>query len=532
MLKSLKFDKQIVFGDIKSGLIVFLIALPLSIGIAIASGAPPTAGLLAAVVGGILGSWLGGAYVTINGPAAGLIVVVLSAVETLGRYNPEQGFAMALAAIVGAGILQIFFGFMKWAQYGLVIPSAVVHGMLSAIGAIIIAKQIPTLLGVKATAHSIIGLYLEVPTEISHLNPQIAFIGVVCLLITLFLPKLNVSFVKKVPTALIVVVTGIALGKYFDLEHEHTVRYYWWSGDVNANYLLNLPQNLKDAIVIPNFSRFFTMDNFIAVISIALIGTIESVLSTFAVDKLDKEKRTSDLDKDLLSKGVCNTFLGFIGGLPIISEIVRSSANIDNGARTPLSNFVHGVMILVFVAFFPNLLHQVPLAALSALLIGVGWRLAHPTQFVHAKEIGRDNITTYLVTFITTLASDLLIGVAAGVVTKLVLTFMAGVKPRDLLKLKINTVDLGNETQIKIQGPIVFTNSLQLKRELDKNMQGNKPVTLDLSQVTFIGHSVMDMIDRTKGNYENNGTKIVLKNNEHLRPLSSHALATRKGVRV
>lgn len=516
------------FKDLKAGFIIFLIALPLSVGIALASGAPASAGLLAAIVGGVLGSLLGGSELTINGPAAGLIVVVLGAVESLGQGDTLTGFRYALAAMIAAGALQVVMGLFGLASLGLAFPSAVIHGMLSAIGAIIIIKQVPVLLGVKPMAKSIFGMMLEIPRDVANLNPEVAFIGIASVFIMFIGPSLAPRLTKKLPLPLVVVCLGIFLSRYFDLEHHHSVQFLFWKSEISPGYLLNVPSRLAESIVYPDFGRFFSIANLAAVFSISIIASIESVLSTFAVDKLDPLRRTSDLNRDLWSKGICNILLGFIGGLPIISEIVRSSANIENGANSRRANFFHGLFILAFLMAFPGLLHSIPLAALAAILIFVGWRLAHPSQFKHAVHIGPDHIAAFLVTFLTTLATDLLIGVVVGVAAELLIAVFHRVSAKDLVRLRYETAIEGESATIVVLSPLVFSNSLRLRAMLMKNLEEKRNVVLNLTRSAFIDHTVMDQLNRMKDSFESAGLKIKQVFCESHLPISEHPLAARK----
>lgn len=520
-----------VLPDVRSGFIVFLIALPLSVGISIASGAPASAGLLSAIVGGIIGSWLGGSEMTINGSAAGLIVVVLGAIESLGQGDALLGFQYMLAAMMVVGLLQIALGWFKLANIGLAFPSSVVHGMLAAIGAIIIAKQFPVLLGVRVESKEILELYAEIPHELANLNPEVGFIGFASLVILFGTNWLFPNFAKKVPVPILVVIVGIGLGAFFDLQHEHQVEFWNWSGKVSEKALLTVPSNLKDSLMFPNFDKIGTLASIMAVFSILIIASIESVISTFAVDKLDPQKRSADLNRDLLSKGICNIILGAIGGLPIISEIVRSSANISNGAKTRKSNFFHGVFILVFLAFFPAVLHLIPLAALAAILIFVGWRLAHPSQLFHAYHVGKEQGLIFGVTFITTLATDLLVGVLVGVALKFVIVLYHGVQLKELFRLSVQKSELsGNVTQIEVQSPAVFSNSLVLRRILSEELSRKQSVSLDMSHARLVDHTTMDQLSRFQETFKNAGLALSFDFPEVYEPVSEHPLAARKRV--
>lgn len=516
------------FADLRSGFIVFLIALPLSVGIAIASGAPASAGLFAAIVGGIVGSWLGGSEMTINGPAAGLIVVVFGAIESLGQGDLSLGFKYFLAAVIAAGVVQMALGLAKMANVGLAFPGSVIHGMLSAIGAIIIVKQMPVLIGVKPAAKSVFGILLEVPHALTQLNPDSALIGGLSLVLLFGVPKFFPGFARRVPIPLVVVVTGVALGRILDLEHHHTVRFLNWVGEDDPNMLLNVPSRIGDSMVRPDFARFWTMDNLKAVFSITIIASIESVLSTYAVDKLDPKRRVSDLNRDLFSKGACNLLLGLIGGLPIISEIVRSSANIANGAASRFSNFFHGLLILVFLLLFPTTLHTIPLASLAAILISVGWRLSHPSHFQHAWKIGREHFAAFVVTFVVTLATDLLVGVAVGIVTELLIAAYHGVTPMQLFRIQHRREARESDETIEISSPLVFVNILQLRRLLSEPLRARRSVTLHLVEGSFIDHSVMDQIDRMIELYTREGLKLDYRLSEEHQPLSGHPLAARR----
>ena len=276
-------------SDVLAGFIIFLIALPLSLGIAAASGAPPIAGIIAAVVGGMLVSFLGGSYVTINGPAAGLIVVCLHAIETLGRGDKLLGFELFLAAIVVVGIIQIVLGLLRAGILATFFPPSVIHGMLTSIGIIIIAKQIHVAFGSHPESKSIIGLLVEVPTDILHwnLNPELAFIGLACLIIAIVWPMIKIKYLNYIPAPLVAVLAGVAMGQYFDLDHSHPYLFLEHKFELGPNFLVNLPQNMDKIFTFPNFSRTLTMDFFLAVFSIFFVNSLESILSTVAVDKLD-----------------------------------------------------------------------------------------------------------------------------------------------------------------------------------------------------------------------------------------------------
>src|SRR5687768_11525962 len=339
-------------ADVVSGFLVFLIALPLCLAIAKASGFPEIAGVFTAVVGGFVTPWISDSHLTIKGPAAGLIVIVLGAVTDFGFVPTPQSAAdaagnleayrMVLAVGVAAAVVQILFGIFRAGALGDFFPSSAVHGLLSAIGVIIISKQVPVALGVTPHGKEPLELLAEIPQALTRLNPEIATIGLVSLLILFLFPLIKNSFVRKIPAALVVLAAAVPLAMFFDLGHQHDYTVLGHHYTVNNKFLVNVPANLASAVTLPDFSVFANPDltwTWIKwVFMSSLIGSLESLLSAKAVDILDHERRKTDLNRDLLAVGTANLVSSTIGGLPMISEIVRSRANIDNGAKSKFSN--------------------------------------------------------------------------------------------------------------------------------------------------------------------------------------------------
>ena len=502
---------------------VFLIALPLSLGISLASGAPPAAGLLAAIVGGMVGSWLGGSALTINGPAAGLIVIVLGAVQDLGQGDAMLGFKRTLAATVIAGLIQIIFGALKLGRYGISVPTSVLHGMMAAIGISIAAKQVHVAFGVAPVAKTIPGLIAEIPHSFSNFNPEVLIVALFSAVILLWMMKLPEKITTFLPPALVVVISGIGLASFLDFEHEHTVAAHMTTMSAGPKFLLNLPDHIASLFNFPDFSSIGEGVFWKWVITLALVASLESLLSAVAVDRMDPEKRTTDLNRELLSKGVCNSILGAIGGLPLIAEIVRSTANIKSGATGKLSNFLHGALILVFVATAPHLLHKIPLAALAVILISVGIRLANPAQLLHVAEIGKGHALAFLITIIMTLAEDLLVGVFCGLIVELGYALFYGVSIKSLFKVRFQKNDADSHVEFRVDGPVVFSNWVGISDELDR-VQKKKKVRLDLSDALLVDHSTMEHIDRLRSQgYTVDHLEVVFHPSHE--PISSHPMA-------
>lgn len=515
-------------SDILSGFLVFLIALPLCLGIAMASGFPPISGIMTAVVGGMLVTLFQGSHVTIKGPAAGLIVIVIGCVEALGKGDPMLGYKLTLAVIVVSGIIQILFGVFRTGVLGDFFPSSAVHGLIAAIGVIIASKEIHKALGVTSQSKDPLHLIAEIPNSIAHMNPEIALISFVSLLILFTLPLIKNKWVKRIPAPMVVILIAIPLGHYFDLEHAH--KYLFLDGheyEVGPNFLVTLPDKITDGFTFPDFSQIFTGESIYWIVMFALVGSLESLLSTKAVDILDPYKRKANLNKDLFAVGIGNTICGFIGALPMISEIVRSSANINNGAKTRWSNFFHGLFLLLFVALLPALIHQIPLAALSAMLIFTGYKLASPKVFAETFKVGKEQLLIFVSTLIVTLATDLIIGIVFGILVNFIIHLFAGSSFGSLIRSRFNvTKDELNTYTLQIKGAAVFSNYLGFKKQLDKIPSGNK-IILDFSHARIIDHTVMEHLHHYGEDYTRAGGQLAIQGMEKFNSKSSHPLAYR-----
>jgi len=512
--------------EISAGFILFLIALPLSVGIAIASGAPPSAGIIAAVIGGILGSIFSGGHVMINGPAAGLSVILLAAIQDLGQGNGLLGFRFALAATVVAGGLQVLFGFLGVGSLGLAFPSAAIHGLLAAIGAIIMAKQFHVLMGVTPSGKTIVSLIGEVPHSIMNMNPAIALIGLGSLALLVGLTLTRLRTLKAIPAPLAAVAFGVGAGFLFDLHHSHKVMLLNHAFDLSPSFLLTVPQTLANFIILPDFSQVLSAGSIQAIITIALVASIESTLSAHAVDTLDPRRRKTNFNSDLVGKGFCNMICGAIGGLPIITEIVRSSANVANGATTRWSNFFHGAFILFFVALFPLVLHDIPLAALAAILLVVGFRLAHPRTFRHMWHMGWDQFVVFAITFTVCLMTDILVGVLVGFALELMLNAVRTQRLQELFRLRANVKDDGDSALISVKGPAVFSNFLALKRKIDAYV-GSMNVKVDLRSARLVDHTVMEHLKRYLDESADKVYDFDIVFSRIHRPVAAHPLAGR-----
>lgn len=515
-------------SDLVAGFLVFLIALPLSLGISMASGFPPVAGIFSAIIGGLVVTLFMGARVTIKGPAAGLIVIALGCIEELSRgADPMLGYQYALAVIVAAGVVQVVFGLIRAGVMADFFPTAAVHGMLAAIGIIIASKQMHVMVGVDPAAKTPLGQIAELPQRFVSFNPEVALIGLLSLAILVIMPRLRHPIVRKIPAPLVVLLMAVPLGVYFDLDHAHNYRFAGAEYHLGPEMLVNKLEDLLATVTMPDFSRLASWTSIKWIIAFALVGSIESVASAKAVDTLDPYKRKSDFNRDLLAVGIGNTASGMIGGLPMISEIVRSSANINNGARTRWANFFHGMFLLGFVVLAPGLIHMIPKSALAAMLVFTGFRLAHPREFIHTAQVGKDQLLVFLVTIAVTVGEDLLLGIFAGIFTKLVLHVVRGAPLSALFRPDLDIVEVdATTTRITARKAAIFSNYIGLKRAIDR-VPAPRNVVIDLHQTRLVDHTVMERLHELARDMEHEGRELHVVGLEAHKPVSRDHLAAR-----
>ncbi len=482
-----------LFGGIKenfpSGLVVFLVALPLCLGIALASGAPPLSGVIAGIVGGIVVGLISNSNISVSGPAAGLTAIVLVAITDLGA------FELFLCAGIIAGILQLILGFIRAGSISNYFPNNVIEGMLAGIGIIIILKQIPHALGFDNDYEGNESLFNE-GFNVGYFSELFGAIHPGAIIVTLVSVAILLAWdhipalkrLKLLPGALVAVITGILLNEFFKMSGSALA--------VSDNHLVTLPvpqsvEDFKNMITFPDLSGFTNTKVWIVGATIAIVASIETLLCIEASDRLDARRRITDTNLELKAQGIGNLISSFIGGLPMTSVVVRSSANANAGATSKASVIIHGVLLLICVLTIPVILNKIPLATLAAVLILVGYKLAKPATFKHFWHNGKYQFIPFLATVLAVVFTDLLKGVGIGLLISIFYILQGNMKRAYYLSREsLNDAD---EITIKLAEEVSFLNKAAIKKTL-KNVKSGSKVIIDAQTTSYITTDVLEMI--------------------------------------
>lgn len=509
-------------NDLSAAVSVSLVALPLALGIAVASGVTPMAGLLSAIIAGVVTTFFRGGNLSINGPAAGLIAAILGGLVALdGNIN------YVLAAIVISGGIQIVLGLLKMGRFAKLLPSSVLHGILAAIGVIIFAKQIHYALGTTSNAESIIGTLQDVFYKLPEINPFVFIISFVGILVLVFYKKINQKFIRIIPAPMWVLLLSLPIVFGFDFFTSQDISLFGNAYSIGPELLIDIPENPLDSIMHPDFGMIATLPFWLTVLSITTIATVVTLASARAVDKLDPYKRTTNLNKDLVGVGLSTMVSGALGGLPIITVIVRSTVNVNSNAKTKWSNLYHGIFLILFVVILAPVIRSVPLAALAAILVHTGFKLASPKVFKQAYDQGVEQLLFLTSTLVITLFFGLLYGIAGGILITLVLQMLlAKVGFRKFFKMiyksgsKVYKLDNGTY-DLKLKGIANFLYALQLDKLLKEIPKGSK-VRIDMSQTRLVDLSIMENMIEFKRIHDNEGGDVELVGLDNHVSSSSH----------
>lgn len=493
MKRTIKYYRLIwLKHDLPAGLSVFFVALPLCLGIALASGAPLYAGILSGIIGGLVVSLISGSQLAVSGPAAGLTTLVAASIISLGDYRTF------LLTVVVAGLFQLILGVLKLGVIANYFPSSVIKGMLASIGIILIIKQVPIALGYDLPdfwSSGVLKLFSTESTPINfnsfshHITAGTLLISILSLIVLFLLQLPFANKLKTIPAPLIVVVLGVVINLIFNSVTSNF--------SLKQSQLVNIPANIFNEIQFPDLTNIFSnaqiwKDGF----TIGLLATLETLLCIEAIDKLDRHNRITPVNRELVAQGVGNMVCGFLGAIPITAVVVRGSANIDAGGRTKLSAFTHGLFLLFAVLLVPFLLNKIPFASLAAILIITGYNLTKPKLYRSMWSLGWKQFLPFILTIIVILATDLLIGVSIGLLLSIYFIIRSNFKTEFKITKRIIN---GIETEhIKLNSDVTFLNKVSLKKALDEVAEYSV-LTIDGSECKFIDYDILEIISE----YEN-----------------------------
>lgn len=507
-------------------------AVPMSLGIAIASGFPPMAGVVTAIIGGLVISFFSTSAVAIKGPAGGLSAIMLACVLALGQNHPAAGYTLALGVVVVAGFIQVLMGMLKMGGIAAFFPASTIHGMLAALGLALAVKQVHLALGVVPSSTGFWPLLAELPHSIEELDPKSLMISILTLFIMIGMSYAPSKIIKAIPSPLIVLAFVVPLGYIWNLSvlHEYEIGKKVFTSTPEMA-LLQLPENIWAGFVFPDFSAYNTFEFWEYAILLALAATIETLVSAKAIDKLDPQKRYTKPNADLVALGAGNILCGFIGGLPMICESKRSVININNGAQTAMSNFFHGAFVLVMVWAGVGLLKNIPSAALAAMLVYTGAKMATPSELSKSYKIGFEQFTVFLTTLLVTLSFNFIWGLIAGMAMEWIIQMRFGIKFISLIKPNIK-VYKNSESQydVRFLGPAVFSNYPFIQAKL-KQIPLSAAVNFDFTKATLIDHTFMEHLQHYEEHKSIYQGSISLSGLDYHKHLSDHPLASKRIVK-
>jgi carbonic anhydrase len=509
--------------DLLAGLVVSLVSLPFSLGIAIASGAPPITGLTSAIIAGLVLPFLGGSYVTISGPAAGLAPALFAGMILLGRGDLKAGYPILLVAIALTGVVQVIMAKFKMARFSAIFPTSVVEGMLAAIGLLIVAKQLPLILGTNFKAHEFWAIVRETPSRFMQMDPKVFLLGIFCLALIFAIASLRARWAKVVPPQVIAAAVGLILGWFLGLKGDH---------------LIFIPDHpFQNGFQFPHFSQVFSDQSLwmavaTTVLTLTLIDGVESLATIAAIDRIDPFRRKSDPNRTLNAMGISNLCSSLAGGLTIIPGGVKSTTSILSGGRTQWANFYNACFLIIYLLLGRGLINMMPYTVLGAIVLYTGYKLCAPKVWKHVAHVGSEQLFVFTTTVLVTVTTDLLWGIAAGIVAKLILEIVMvaqiergrpeGHEPLGLVAKRwlgatgelfrdpvVKSVDAGGNYHMYFGRPMVCFNSLHLHRELSLIPSGATEVTMHITDlVTLIDHTTATILLEFVDNFKRTGRGI------------------------
>jgi len=531
--------------DILSGIVVSLVSLPLSSGIAIASGVPPIYGLISAIIAGLIFPLIGGAYVTIAGPAAGLAPAIMAVMIALGGAGDADhvgaGYPFLLAVIFMVGCVQIVMSLLKLARFSAIIPVSVVEGMLASIGLLIIVKQLPMFFGYTGTlhAHEFFEFVFDAPQFAHDMTVPVFAVSVASLALLFALGSAkHIKLLQIVPPQLIAVIFGLLVGRAFHL------------GDLSGGFLISLPKDPFHGMHLPDFAGLLARHDLwyaagLGVLTLTMIDGVESLSTAMAIDRIDPFHRKSQPNRVLLAMGVSNIASSLVGGLTIIPGGVKSKVNIASGGRTLWANFTNAICLILYLVAGRELISMIPKGVLASVLIYTGWKMCEPLVWKHMAHIGKEQLAIFALTIVATLLTDLLWGIVAGVIAKFALNMVlyryaiavaspSGAQPslaRSMFDFFRNPVGrrylLDSEYHLHLDKPLVCFNSMKLSAELDRVPPEAKAIFVHLDgQVGLVDHTSCENLMNVVQEFSHSNVPVSIVGLDRMRRLSEYHAGT------
>ncbi len=528
-LKGLKENWQ---SDVLAALSVSFVALPLALGIALASGVPPMAGIIAVVVGGVVTTFFRGSHLAINGPAAGLIAIIVSSLAAWG--DDPQRLNYVLAAIVVSGLIQVVLGFLKLGKFAEFIHSSVINGIMAAIGIIIFAQQIHVaFIGKKSTAEKPIAQLADFITHLDKINPWVAIISISGLLIMIFQYRIGYNLFKFIPAPMWVLLISVPFAIAFGFGNQDSSVMNLFGKFAGDNLLVNIPTKIEELLIFPDFSMIGTSTFWTSVTGITMIASIQSLAMGKAVDKIDPYRRKTNFDKDLVAVGLSSAVSGMLGGLPIITVIVRSTVNVQNNAKTKWSNLYHGIFmtILVMAIVLPPAPYKLPIpyAALAVILVFTGYKLASPKVFKQVLDQGIEQFIFFAGTLFITLYNGLLAGIFGGLlITAITHLLLARVPTQRFIQMVFNSGSLlvpkdGGGYELKIKGIANFLGAIKMNNLLS-TIPKSADITIDFSEARLVDLSTLEKVYEFQKLHSENGGKVDIQGLENHISSTNHKM--------
>lgn len=534
--KGLKDWRKSVGNDLRSSVSVALIGIPLGMGIALAMGAPVYAAIIPVVVGGLFVSWFSGGFVSIHSTPKMLIPVIASAVIALGGTDLIQGYRVVLLAVLIAGAFQMLLGLARLGILGELIPNSVIKSLLSAVGLIILFKQYHVMLGTQTDAKTNVELLFGLWENTINLNPLIALIGLISLAIMIIHPKLNIPGIKAIPAVIWVILVAVLYSLLFGLEDYGVYSIFGSEYCVDDTCLIRIPESVLGSVIHPDFSALANKEVWSLGLTVALITSIENILSCKGNDKMDPKKRRTNINQELTATGGGTILSALVGGLPVIPSIVASSVNVSHNGKTMMANVFQAIIVVLLIVLLGGLLKLIPLAALAAILVHTGIKLTAPSMFVQIYRIGYEELAIFLSTLIVTFVYGMVPGIGLGIVITTVLVFWHIRSPRKFFGNIFwpNTVLIIEDDgtyHLSVEGFASFLNYPKLKKQLD-SIPRTASVMVDLSLTEFVDHTVMEHLHHFEENFIRKGGNFSIVGLDGHDPSAPHRFANRRLLKI